>query len=92
MWQGMPYGYGYGDGWMQGGGYWLGMGLHGVFWLLLIAAIVVGIVWMVRAGSRPSENAPRAGGSSARQILDERYARGEIDREEYQARRKDLDG
>lgn len=91
MWQGMPYGYGYGDGWMHGGGYWLGMGLHGVFWLVLIAAVVVGIVWAVRSTGRSQDTPPR-GGSSARQILDERYARGEIDREEYQARRKDLEG
>lgn len=92
MWQGMPYGYGYGDGWMHGGGYWLGMGLHGLFWLLLVAAIVVGIIWAVRASGRPYESAARKAGSSAREVLDERYARGDIDREEYLARRKDLEG
>lgn len=58
---------------------------------------------VVPAGSVPPVVGPPPGGqgvgiapvtppSPALSILDERYARGEIDRDEYMARRKDLGG
>ena len=70
------------QGW--GAGNWLLMGFGMVvFWALLVAVIV----WLVRScGTRPSAV------SSAREILDERYARGEITDEEYRARRNGLLG
>ena len=82
------------SGW--GVGNWLVMGFGMlVFWAL----VVVVIVWLVRyAGTnRPVEGvnlakAPRASLTSARAILDERYARGEISDEEYRTRRDTLDG
>ena len=54
---------------------------------LLVLVVLVGLVWLVvrligNAGGTPQ--------SSARRILDERYARGEIDEEEYRRRRADL--
>ena len=90
MWQNMPYGYG-GYGGMHGG--WLGFGLHSVFWILVIAAVIAVVVWAVRA-SNASGGAKTAAGTrpSALEILDERYARGEIDREDYLARKADLGG
>lgn len=95
MWQNMPYGYGgYGGyGAMHGGG-WLGFGLHSLVWILAIAAIIAIVVWAVRAGAgatsrHHAETKPRP---TALEILDERYARGEIDREDYQARKADLEG
>jgi putative membrane protein len=73
------------------------MGLHGVFWLLLIALILVVLVIASRSGFRGSVSsgvdpglAPGADGSSALAILGARYARGEIDRGEYLERKKDL--
>lgn len=95
MWQNMPYGYGgYGGyGGMHGGG-WLGFGLHSLVWILAIAVIVAVVVWAVRAGSG-SANRHRGESKTrptALEILDERYARGEIDREDYLARKADLDG
>jgi putative membrane protein len=71
---------------MMGG---LGMGL-GVFGLVLMILFWVGLialaVWLVRA-LFPSVNQPPASPSerslSAREILDRRFARGEISREEY---------
>jgi putative membrane protein len=70
-----------------------GWGVHGFFgggmWLLWIGLIVV-LVLVVRAmsgaGSAQGGGQPR----SPREILDERYARGEIDKEEYDQKRKDL--
>jgi len=52
-------------------------------WLLVIVAIVAG-VWWLATFRRPT---PRNG---ALDILRERYARGEISREEYESRRRDL--
>lgn len=85
MWQNMPYGYM--DGIWGHGGHWLGFGLHGLFWLLLAAAVATAVIWAVRTSSRQPAAAP---GGDAREILDGRYARGEIDREDYLARKRDL--
>lgn len=54
-----------------------------LFWALVIVAIVLGIRWLLRQG-RPEVS------DSALEILRQRYARGEINREEFEARRKDL--
>jgi putative membrane protein len=55
-----------------------------VFWGLVIAGIVLGIRWLA-AERRPRQS------DRALAILRERYARGEINREEFEARRKDLE-
>lgn len=55
-----------------------------VFWALVVAGIVFGIRWLV--AERRS-----LGSDRALAILRERYARGEINREEFEARRKDLE-
>jgi putative membrane protein len=52
-------------------------------WILVLAALGIGIWWLVKRSRRAS-------GSSALALLRERYARGEITREEFEARRKDL--
>ena len=54
-----------------------------LFWVLVIVGIVLGIRWLVRQG-RPGAQ------DSALEILRQRYARGEINREEFEAKRKDL--
>ena len=66
-------------------GVWgLGMMVLGfLFWVAMIVALVLGIRWLLRQG-RPEA------GDSAREILRQRYARGEINREEFEAKRKDL--
>jgi len=56
--------------------------------LLFLALIVIGIVMLVRGPSAGPES--RREGPSAGQILDERFARGEIDEEEYQSRKRAL--
>jgi putative membrane protein len=60
------------------------MGLGSV---LFIALIVFGIVLLLR---QPPSGDSR-GGDSARRILDERFARGEIDQDEYRRRRATLE-
>lgn len=71
---------GWGDGW----GYMFG---GGILMLLFWVAVIALIVWLVLAALR---RGPAIGGRSALDILEERYARGEIDREDYEARRQDL--
>ena len=54
-----------------------------VFWGLIIVGLVLGIRWLVTQG-RESRSDP------ALDILRQRYARGEIDQEEFEARKRDL--
>jgi putative membrane protein len=62
------------------GGVAIGWGLLGLaFWVLLIALIVL-LVRAVRPGAGDS-------GGPAVQLLEERYARGEISRDEFLERR-----
>ncbi|QFG79213.1 SHOCT domain-containing protein [Acidithiobacillus sp. 'AMD consortium'] len=77
-----------------GNGYdWAGSVFMILFWgllcLLLIFAIVASIVSLVRLlpgrGSRGGEK------TTALDVLHERYARGEIGRDEYLERRRDLE-
>jgi len=53
--------------------------------IILLIVLIVPFVRSLGGGGGGS----RAG--SARDVLDERYARGEIDREEYLRRRQDID-
>lgn len=66
-----------------------GYGGWGALWMLLFwAGVVVLIVWAVR-GSGSSNTPDRS--NRAVEILEERYARGEIDRDEFQTRRAELE-
>lgn len=72
--------------WAMGG--W-GMGLGFLFMLLLWALVILGIVALVRWLQTPTEG-PRHN-KTALEILRERYARGEIDREEFEQKKRDLE-
>jgi putative membrane protein len=67
--------------------------LVSVLLLLILVALVVGVVLaLVRSsGGRPGEG-DASSSSPAQQLLDERYARGEIDEIEYLHRRAVLRG
>jgi putative membrane protein len=65
-----------------------GFGLFGmIFNLAIIIAFVFLIVWAIR---RFTGGAFSAGGQTPREILQMRYARGEITRDQYQQMLKDL--
>jgi putative membrane protein len=88
--------WGYGPDWgMMGGwgGYgWFGF-LHMIVWLVILAAVVVGIVWLARGAIPRSDTPPGLPRrSSGLDVLEERYARGEINREEYLQKRRDILG
>lgn len=71
-----------------------------VVMLAVLALIVIGIILLVRGLARhdhvqpgpPQGPMPGPGSRSALQVLEERYARGEIQREEFMQRKQDLLG
>jgi putative membrane protein len=56
-----------------------------LFWVLVIAGLVLGIRWLVTQG-----RSARSGSDAALEILRQRYARGEINKEEFDAKKRDL--
>lgn len=84
---------------MMGGGSMMGWGGGGLglagggllmllFWGVLIVAAVVGVRWLWDQG-RPA--ADRGREDSSLEILKRRYARGEIGREEFELKKRDLE-
>ena len=65
-----------------------------VFWGLVIAALVLGIRWLIRADRRGQLPAPPPAPAALDplEVLRHRYAKGEIDEEEFERRRKTLTG
>ena len=68
------------------GGY---MGFGGGFMLLFWVFLILLVAWLVKA-AMPGSGTAQGREKSALDILKERYARGEIDREEFERMRKDL--
>jgi putative membrane protein len=79
----MMSGYGMAGGF--GGGFgWVFMIL---FWVLIIVGIVALVKWM---GTSSHADGRSGSDSKALDILKERYARGEIDEQEFQKRKREL--
>ena len=79
-----------GAGMMGGwGGGWFGMIFMAAFWILVIIGLIYFIKWLATS-SRSKESFP-AGGGRALDILKERYARGEIDLEEFEEKKRALE-
>ena len=80
-----------GPGMMWGWGHpmgWLWMVMMGLFWVALIIAVIFLVRWLVLStGSRGPEPLRE---ESSLEILKTRYARGEIDKQEFEEKRKDL--
>jgi len=71
------------SGW---GGMWLGP-----LTMFLIPLLVIGfVVWAIGVGSGGGETSVAAA-PTPREILDERFAKGDIDEQEYERRRKALE-
>jgi len=84
----------YGD-WQMGPGMmgnW-GMGWFGgifmiVFWILLLVGLVFVIRWLIQTTGKKGNGGQH--GSRALEILKERYARGEIDKAQFEDMKRDL--
>jgi len=76
----------WGFGWGWGGGMFFGPLFMIAGLVLLIALVVLIVRWLV--GSRED---PKLRIRTAREILDERFANGEIQRQEYEERRKAIE-
>lgn len=88
QWRGYEWGHGPGMmGWGYGMG-WFGTIIMAVFWIAVIVGIVFLIRWLalsMRTGSHGTTP-----GDSALEILKKRYAGGEINKEEFEAKKRDL--
>ena len=74
------YGFNHG-GWMFGGGF-----VMLLWWLVPIALVVLAVMYF---GQRTP---PGDGGKTALDILKERYARGEIGKDEFEQKKRDIGG
>jgi putative membrane protein len=90
QWRGYDWGAGPG---MMGYGYsmsWFG----GIFMILFWVAVIVGVIflirWLVVASRSGGQQGVTHGGDTALDILRKRYARGEIDKQEYEEKKRDL--
>jgi len=72
-------------GWGVG---WFGGIFMIIFWILILVALVFFIKWLVQSSNRGHTGA--AGGNRALDILKERYARGEINKTDYETMKADL--
>lgn len=80
-----PDGYGHMSGW----GYGMGMMFGPILWIIVLGLVVAGVVWFIR---NMDGGATKAEKSDAMSELDLRLAKGEIDAEDYTARKKLLTG
>ncbi len=71
------------NGW---GGMWLGW----IFWLVILGLIIWGVVTIVNNTRVRDERKNLPPGEDALDILKKRYARGEIDQQQFQRMQKEI--
>ena len=71
-------------------GYGMGFGLHWIFMFLFWGLLIWGVISLSRMASRQPAAIGTASEATAIAILKQRYARGELTREEFEAMQKVL--
>jgi putative membrane protein len=71
---------------MMNGGFGFTGGFMWIFWIAVIVGLVFLIKWIIQQ-SKPAE---QKYAESPLEILKRRYARGEIDRKEYEQKKMDI--
>jgi len=66
------------------------MGLMGIFWIVVLGLIIWAVVAAVRGAGERGGFGSASQSESALEILKKRYARGEINKAEYEEKKKDL--
>ena len=83
------YSWGMGHGMMGNWGMgWFGMIFMMIFWVLVIVGLVFLVKWLIQAAGSGKVAVQR--GSGAVEILKERYARGEINKAEFESMKRDI--
>jgi putative membrane protein len=67
-----------------------GMGWGMGWWWIIGIICIAAIVWLVVKAMNNNSGSTNLQGKSAIDILKERYAKGEINKDEFEERRKDL--
>lgn len=75
-------------GYLGGGMGWISFILGFIFFILVIIGIIFLIVWLVKRSNYPGIEDKT--GSKALEVLRERYAKGEITKEQFESMKKDL--
>lgn len=70
---------------------WWGMGFGVIFMVLFWLLIILGIAALIRWLQPQSGRDQRTRDKTSLEIVQERYARGDIDRDEYEQKRRDLE-
>jgi putative membrane protein len=68
------------------GGHGWGMG----WWWIIGLIVLIAVIWIIVKSMNQNTGSAKSSGKSALDILKERYASGEIDKEEFEKRKKDL--
>lgn len=74
-------------GWSHMGGWGWGMAISGWLFMMLLVSLLGWLIWSAARQPESSNDDRRDAGD----ILDARYARGDIDRDEYVQRKSDLE-
>ncbi len=82
-------GHGHGQMWGHGWGGWIFGPLMMIVFIALIVGVVVLVVRWLGGGGGPAQGAKQ---KAALEILEERFARGEIDKDEFEDHRGALQG